>query len=552
MQTTTIIDGNIIKNLKFITENLFKTKDYIIAFSGRIYNDYELKAELKNKGTTFTTNRDEEIILAAYDLWKEKCLNKFNGVWAFAIYDIKNNKVFVSRDHFGVKSLYYTKINENLFFSTNIKKLLKLGIKRTANSEVLSSYLHKGIIDYNNETFFENIFAIEPGTYLLWNLKTKDYYIKQYYEIKANKVKITENEAKNKLNTLLENSIKLRIDNKNLGSCLSGGLDSSAIVCLYDKTNNKEIKTLSAVFPGSKINEEKYIDIVTKNTKTTNFKTKPTSKELLKDLDDLIEVQEEPFGSTSIYAQYRVMKLAKEEKIENLLDGQGSDELFGGYHTYFPSYINQLIKDKKIKELAGSKLFWKFFFYYLKKNPKKIINKIFNIKPKSKIYNLKVPALNYPKYVDNYILLCMKTSLRSLLKWEDKNAMRFSIESRLPYLDPTLVEFAFSLPYFYKIKNFETKHIFRKAISEYVPKEIIERKDKIGFATPEKDWFTTKEFDKFIQNIIFSKSFESRTYWNYKEIQKLYYKKNTEYFTNIWKIINTELWLRMFIDPEKF
>jgi asparagine synthase (glutamine-hydrolysing) len=146
----------------------------------------------------------------------------------------------------------------------------------------------------------------------------------------------------------------------------------------------------------------------------------------------------------------------------------------------------------------------------------------------------------------------MTTNLKSLLKWEDKNSMRFSIESRVPYLDYRLVEFAFSLPYYFKIKNFETKHIFRKTIKNYVPKKIIERKDKIGFATPEKDWLKTREFDTFVKKIIYSNSFVSRTIWDYKKIQKIYQKKNKQYYTNIWKIINTELWFRTFIDKNSF
>jgi len=245
------------------------------------------------------------------------------------------------------------------------------------------------------------------------------------------------------------------------------------------------------------------------------------------------------------------MKLVKDNNVKVLLDGQGADELFAGYHSYFNSYIHQLIKNKKINEIIESKLFWKYLFFYLNSNPKKIIGKLIKLK-KSKIYNLNLPKINVPKYIDDYMLLCMSTSLKSLLKWEDKNSMRFSIESRVPFLDYRLVEFAFSLPYNYKIKNFETKYIFRKAITDYIPKEIIDRKDKIGFATPENEWFKAKEFNNFVKEIIESKSFKSRPYWNHKEIEKMHLLKNKEYYTNIWKIVNTELWLRRFIDEPNF
>lgn len=526
---------------------------YTIVFNGEIYNYIGLKEELITKGYKFTTKTDTEVILAAYDFWGKDCLNKFNGMWAFAIYNPKKEELFLSRDRFGVKPLYYSISDNKLVFSSEIKPILKLGIKKEPNIKTISSYLIKGIIDYDKNTFFENIYNLEPGHYITWNLKNSKYSIKKYYSIKLNKIKISEKQAESKIQELLEDSIRLRHrSDVEVGCCLSGGLDSSTIVGISEKLfHNHKLKTFSAVFPGSKINEEKYMDIVSKKINVKNYKTKPKYTDLLKDVNDLIYYQEEPFGSTSIYAQYRVMKLVSENKVKVLLDGQGADELFAGYHTYFPSYINQLIKEKRINEIIGSTLFWKYFLFYMRSNPKKITNKILKINS-SKLYKLKCQGITIPKYVDEYMLLCMKTNLKSLLKWEDKNSMRFSIESRVPFLDYRLVEFAFSLPYYYKIKNFETKYIFRKAIKDYIPKEIIDRKDKIGFATPENEWFKTKEFNKFVKDIIYSESFKSRPYWNYKEIQKIYLKKNKEYYSNIWRIINTELWLRKFIDPESF
>ena len=526
---------------------------YTIVFNGEIYNYLELKEELITKGYKFTTKTDTEVILAAYDLWGKNCLNKFNGMWAFAIYNDKEKELFLSRDRFGVKPLYYSINNQNLAFSSEIKPLLKIGISRKPNEKIIASYLQYGLIDYNNETFFENIYTLEPGHYAIWNFTNKKLTIKQYYELKNNKIEISETKATNQIKEILEDSIKLRFrSDVEVGCCLSGGLDSSTIVGVSDKLfHNSKLKTFSAVFPGSKINEERYIDLVTKEKKVKNFKTKPKNTDLLKDIDDLVYCQEEPFGSTSIYAQYRVMKLVKETGVKVLLDGQGADELFIGYHSYFNSYIQQLIKDKKYAEIVTSTLFWKYLLFYLKSNPRKIFNKIIKYK-KGKIYNLNYPKIEIPKYIDDYALLAMKTSLRSLLKWEDKDSMRFSIESRVPFLDYRLVEFAFSLPYSYKIKNFQTKYIFRKAINEYIPKKIIERKDKIGFATPEDDWFKSKEFTDFVEKIIESKSFKDRKYWNYIEVRKMVDRRNKEYYGNIWKIINTELWLRTFIDPLTF
>ena len=525
---------------------------YTIVFNGEIYNYLELKEELITKGYKFTTKTDTEVILAAYDLWGKNCLNKFNGMWAFAIYNDKEKELFLSRDRFGVKPLYYSINNKNLAFSSEIKPLLKIGISRKPNEKIIASYLQYGLIDYNNETFFGNIYTLEPGHYAIWNSTNKKLTIKQYYEHKNNKIEISETKATNEIKEILEDSIKLRFrSDVEVGCCLSGGLDSSTIVGVSDKLfHNSKLKTFSAVFPGSKINEERYVNTIIKKINIQNTKITPTIKNLLADLDDLIYSQEEPFGGTSIYAQYRIMKLVNKTKVKVLLDGQGSDEIFGGYHAYFKSYINQLIKDKKICEIICTPLFWKYFIFYLKSNHKKIINKFIKLK-KLKLYNLKMPPIKTSKYIDDDLIFCMKT-LKSLLKFEDKNSMRFSIESRVPFLDYRLVEFAFSLPYSYKIKNFQTKYIFRKAIKEYIPIEIIERKDKIGFATPEDDWFKSKEFTDFVEKIIESKSFKDRKYWNYIEVRKMVDRKNKEYYGNIWKIINTELWLRTFIDPLTF
>lgn len=529
---------------------------YTIVYNGEIYNYIELKDELIKKGYKFTTKTDTEVILAAYDCWKEKCLNKFNGMWAIAIYDQKKEELFLSRDRYGIKPLYYYSDKNKLIFSSEIKPILKLGIPRIPNEKVISKYLYYGITDDTNETFFENILTLEPGNYLYYNLNKKETIIKKYYKFNETILKNNEEQTIKNIKEILEDSIKLTYrSDVEVGCCLSGGLDSSTIVGISNKLYpNKKIKTFSAVFPGSKINEEKYIAIVAKENKIKNYQIKPTAKTLISDINDLIFTQEEPFFSTSMYAQYKVMSLAN-KKINVLLDGQGADEVFVGNYSYFTAYVYQLFKQKKYFQLFSNKLFWRYIYLQFTTNPKRIINKfnsyILNKQIKNKLFLIDSEPILFPKTLSEIQKFSFNTSLKSLLKWEDKNAMKFSIESRVPYLDYRLVELGLLLPDDYKIKDFKNKYIFRKVITEYVPSEILNRKDKIGFATPEKDWFKTKQLDKYIKKIVTSDSFKKRKYWNVKTVHYVIKQKNPEYFIYCWRILNLELWLRAFIDPKK-
>lgn len=527
---------------------------YTIVFNGEIYNYIELKQELVKKGYKFSTKTDTEVILAAYDCWKEQCLNKFNGMWAFAIYDPKKEQLFISRDRYGIKPLYYYSDKNKLIFSSEIKPILKMGISKIPNDKVIAKYLYYGITDDTDETFFENIYQLTPGHYINYNFKTKKLKKNKYYKFKTENKKIIEDTAINNLRKLLNDSIKLTYrSDVEVGCCLSGGLDSSTIVGISDKLfHNNKLKTFSAIFPGSKINEEEYIDLVTTQKKVKNFKISPKSIELISDLYDLIYFQEEPFGSTSIYAQYQVMKLVNKNKVKVLIDGQGADEIFMGNYSYYAPYIFQLLKNKKYLTVFGNPLFWRHLFNQTTSNPKRIINKLnsffLNKSKHTNLFLIKCPQLNFPKTLNEIQKSSMQTSLKSLLKWEDKNAMRFSVESRVPFLDYRLVEFAFNLPEDYKIRDFKTKYLFRKAIADYIPKEILLRKDKIGFATPEKEWFKTELFTDFLNKIINSKSFSNRKYWNANEIRKLANHRNSEFYIYIWRIINLELWLRQFVD----
>ena len=497
---------------------------FFIVFNGEIYNYLELKEQLKQKGYSFFSQSDTEVLLKYYIEYKEKCLNKLIGMFSFAILDLKNNELFLARDFFGIKPLYYIR-KPNLFaFSSEIKPLLTFLNKKIINKQQLYEYLANNLTDYHNQTLIKDINQLESGTFLKINFSNLNNIkiIKQkYYNLKIEENKdITFEEAKNKIRELFFKNIELHLrSDVPIGTCLSGGIDSSSIVStikyLYPNT---ELHSFSFVVDNFELSEEKYVDIVVKEKNLIGHKVRVKDEDLIYDIDNLIKLQEIPFGNTSIYAQYRVFKLIKENNIKVVLDGQGADEILAGYDGYSYLYILELIKKNKFLEalkfsyslsrnptkknmsklalkLIKRKLLW--FLYQTKKNPKDKYKLIPDYLNKEYFKDIDFSYLNYFTHHNNQNLkeLVRKelinplfiTSLPNLLRYEDRNSMFFSIESRVPFLTPEFVEFILSLPINYIINsNGKTKYLFREALKGITPNEILERKDKNRFYTPRK------------------------------------------------------------------
>jgi asparagine synthase (glutamine-hydrolysing) len=317
-----------------------ENNNYHIIFNGEIYNYLELKQELIRKGYSFLSTSDTEVLLKCYMEYKENCLNKLVGMFAFAILNIKDKELFLARDFFGIKPLYYIHNNNFFAFSSEIKPLLSLIQKPTINKQKLYEYLANNLTDYNEEIIIKDIKQLPLSHYLKVNfqdLNNIKITKQRYYELKLNEIKdITFEEAKNKLRELFLKNIELHLrSDVMIGCCLSGGIDSSSIVSaikyLYPNT---ELHTFSFVVDNFELSEEKYVDIIIKEKNTIGHKVKINDEDLIYDLDELIKCQEIPFGSTSIYAQHRVFKLIKENNIKVVLDGQGADELLAGYDGY--------------------------------------------------------------------------------------------------------------------------------------------------------------------------------------------------------------------------
>lgn len=538
---------------------------YTLTYNGEIYNYLELRQELKHD-FVFRTETDSEVLINAYRKWGEECLNKFNGMFAFVIYDKLNDEFFGARDRFGVKPFYYFKSSDTFIFASDIPPILTSNkYSPSVNKKVTYDYLVFGRTDQSEETFFNEIKKLQHGH--CFRIKNGLFTIKRWYKLKVN---INEQNKFNQIENFLSlftDSLKLRLrSDVPVGVCLSGGLDSSSIVgILKNKLNYNNINTFSAVYEKHEnVNESNFIDLLKPYTKINNY-IKPTSNSFLQDIYDLIEAHSEPFSTSAIYAQYKVMQLAQ-GKVKVLLDGQGADELLAGYHYFYGFYFKELIKSfsifKLLSEIYSSIILTKsayglitslyfmlppFFTESIMRSKKEFLSVDFLSKHKGStitesLYssqNLNASLLNHFEY-----------KLEHLLKWEDRNSMWFSIESRIPFLDYRLVEYLFSLPASSKINQGKTKSLLRNSMKNLIPELIIKRTDKIGFATPESVWLRSKPFIDFTQDILNIRTndsdiFNSTALMNrYDDFIK---NKNNE-SSDIWRIINFKLWLNKYFN----
>ncbi|TGC07439.1 asparagine synthase (glutamine-hydrolyzing) [Methanolobus halotolerans] len=546
----------------------------ILVYNGEIYNFLELKEELIEKGYDFRSHTDTEVVLYAYEEYGADCVQHFNGMWAFCIYDKTKNILFLSRDRFGIKPVYYHFDGNRFIFSSEIKAIIEHDIPREENRAIVFDYLYFNLTDHCEDTFFTGIKRLMPGHNMIFDLSSKKIDIDQYYDVKTKSVK--EENDHLKVKEIFTDSVRKRlISDVPVGSCLSGGIDSSAVVVTMRKVDpDAEIKTFSLRFPGNSIDEGVYQQEINNMANSVNFCISPKPSELINDLQELFLAQEEPFSGTSVYGQYRVMKLASDNGMKVLLDGQGADEVLAGYHYFHGYYYYELLKRFKFSLLlkeanscyAKSRSFSPIIYLFLRMTPSSIKRFIYN--------NRKVPFLSsdfvtehkdrkderWDIYtLDEALYSSLATySLPHLLRFEDKNSMRFSIESRVPFLDHRFVEYLFSMDPGQKIHDGVTKYTFRQAMEGELPQSILSRHDKIGFATPEESWLKDEAVRDIIHRIIDSESFRKRRYWDGEMVRGMYEKlvegKSSSIFvgTEIWRCISVELWMRLFIDRQGF
>ena len=545
-----------------------------ITYNGEVYNFQDIREDLLRSGYPFKSRSDTEVILHAYEVYGLECFKRFNGMWAFALYDKKKDILILSRDRFGVKPLYYYSENGRLIFSSMITAILCHPVKTAPNQKNIMEYLAFNLEHHRTETFFENIYSLLPGHTIIYDFKSGEHKIERWY---IPEPKTTENPTET-IKQLFIDSVKLRtISDVPVGVCLSGGVDSTAITCVLNQhltaigSHSNTFNTYSMVVPGKPMDESRYIKEVGRLTNTEQFFTTVPLEDFPEQVEDFIAAHEEPVTSLSPFAQYTVFKMAHQHGAKVLLDGQGGDELFGGYTYYLAYYFYELFANLRwltlIKEMTqvhhklGGWFAQRLFFFLLlpdglrrflwKRNVVPWINH--NLLEQT-CGNEEDPRWSRLTFKQIQPITLHSTSIPHLLRWEDKGSMRWSIESRVPFLDYRLVETALALPTEAFLKNGETKQIFKRAMSDILPEMIRNRKDKIGYAPDTDNFFRDEKIINFAKEILYSKSFKARPYWNWKVVEQIFQnhqKGKVNAGDVIWKWINLELWLRMYFEANK-
>lgn len=493
---------------------------YSIVHNGEIYNYIELREQLSQQGYRFRTQTDTEVIAAAYDHWKDLCVDHFDGMFSFAIWDEQEKELFAARDRFGEKPFFYFFDDKQILFASEMKALWASGVERIPNQKMLFNFITIGYTDNPNqpgETFFEKIYKLPPATCLKYSLSNNEISLEKYWDIDPEKQDkhISEADALEQFDHLFSIAVKRRLrSDVPIGTSLSGGLDSSSVIAAASVHTNSPATAFTATFKGFEKDESEFAKLVVEQFQLQHYTTDISGDGLLEDWKQLCYHQEAPFGSASIYAQYKVYELAKQHGIKVLLDGQGADETLAGYHKYFKWYWQELFRNRKLrksneikaaKELGINEQFdyrnmIAAYFpdfativlenrYLLRAIKHEDLTKEF-VQLQSKEAYYTVPqrfTLNNALHFNTCI-----HGLEELLKYADRNAMAHGREVRLPFLSHELVEFVFTLPPEFKIRNSRTKWILRETMKNKLSESIVWRKDKVGFEPPQKNWMESK------------------------------------------------------------
>lgn len=560
------------------------SKKVWIIHNGEIYNFIEIRDELQKYGYIFRTQTDTEVILNAYKEWGIDCVKKFNGMWAFCILDFNKKVLILSRDRFGIKPLYYYNRGDYFAFASEIKGLLNLPfIPRRPNEKAIFEFLAYSLKDHNEQCFFENIYQLLPSHNLIYDLHSRSLKLEKYWQLRYSRelnVGLSDDDIYEHFKELFRDAVKLRLrSDVPVGSCLSGGLDSSSIVCsmnqLLNSRQNKGFKntlnTFTAAYEDKKIDERRFVAEVLKTTGAKEHFVFPNADGLLLDLEKVLWHQDEPFAGTTVYAQWKVMNLAKYYNVKVLLDGQGGDELLGGYSIYYGiKILQELLRWKVLSALKETgnvmlhsdmnldRILYEIFRAGQWLVPTGILNlgrgintiKIVPntlIKKYAKERGRFIPMNKKQMFQDKSYQDITGYNLQPLLHYEDRNSMAFSIETRLPFLDYRLVEFVFSLPVEYKMKNGWSKYILRESMKGILPERVRLRRDKKGFTTPQRQWLY--EYKDKILEILRAEKFRSGDFINPKKmIDKIHSLTNArDISSDIWRSFMTELWMRRFI-----
>lgn len=531
-----------------------------LVFNGAIYNFRELRSELSAKGHVFKGSGDTEVLLKAYLEWGTNCLDRLDGMFAFVLFDEREKKLFGARDRTGVKPLYFVNDSKVFSFASEARALKVIQKASRVNHFGVIDFLLTGNQEGTESSMFEGVFELKPsqafefsGALRIWN----------YYDGKQEQKEVSMQSAVLEVRRLLEEGIQAHcIADVPVASCLSGGIDSSAIMGIAAaNSRHSSLAAFSAVFPGKTIDESDYAKAVAEKWQVKWHRVEPNLEGFQDNIRLLHEIHDFPLISSSTYAQFELMRAAKQAGIKVLLDGQGADELFGGYPQYRFAYLNELKRKHPLQ--AVSYLAKQDFSIksWLKNNAKQ---RIIARPERFKALLIKLyPELNFiePDLLHGY--LSAKTDsdneayflsandylaedyfgehLKNLLRYEDRNSMHFSIESRTPFADDrALMEYVFSLPASMKLQDSPSKYLLREAVKPYLPTKVLARKDKKGFVSPHNSWVNASR-DLFSE-LFNGKSQVFRSNIEGEDIRKLCYSSTDNEDYRRFRFLSTALW----------
>ena len=513
--------------------------DLVMVFNGEIYNYIELKKEMQDRfGILFKTKSDTEVLLWGYKLFGKEILQKINGMFSFAIWDKNKRVLFCARDRIGIKPFYYATINNEFYFASEIKSILKaIPSKPSPNYKVIKQYLVQGNYGLPNETFFENINALEPSHYMTVCDGKVD--IKRYWKI-TDTDKFNLGEEKKAMNQYLElmmDSIKLRLrSDVKIGLNVSGGLDSSALLGVIDRYYGKHVdfNIYTYTCNNPKYDETQYVQKLIEgkqyNWKKCSFDEKDFYSSFLRAQSS----QDEPFGGLPVLAYSEVFKRARSDGVIVLLSGNGMDEQLAGY-DYYGQVMNKNVNINDISTTQSTS----------SATQPSVIDREFLSGYEPIIYDSPFKdALDNLKYRDLFF-----TKIPRAIRFEDRMSMESSTELRTPFLDYRLVELSFKMPIEFLIKNGEKKYILRKIVEDFLPSKIVGG-EKRPMQTPQREWLKNAR-NGWVGDILNSSSFKNRHIFDYNVVKTMYNEYNNGKFDNsffLWQWLNLEIWFRVFID----
>jgi len=532
-----------------------------LVYNGEIYNYRDVRAELITLGHHFRTECDTEVLLEAYAEWGTDCFRRLNGMWAAAIADLRDGSLVLCRDHFGIKPLYYARAGERILFASEVKALWQdPALPRGVNDQMVYEYLTQGLHDHSPDTFFAGVHHVPAASFIVVRAGQVEGPT-SYWQPRLRRDGAMTPEA---FHDLFKTSVARRlVSDVPVGAALSGGLDSTTIVALMTNLLREhfpdaaslrgQVKTFSAVFDGDPIDERAFIEEAVARTGADTTYTRPNSQEFVDEMVDMVWHLDEPVVSTGPYAQWCVMRTAKEQ-VKVVLDGQGGDELLAGYVPYQLVYLRQLARERRFglllrEAFAARDVLWPVVRRTLRERRR--------ARPAGSLLRAEFLEAHRPApdtRPDDDLKERLRQdlttySLPALLRYEDRNSMAHSLESRVPYLDQELVEAILGLPESAIIRGGWSRIILRESMRALLPDKIRLRRWKVGFTTPESRWLFARR--AVFESLFRSPLFQSRPYWDGARVAQAFRaaaQGRAPSSLLFWRLINVELWLRVFFE----